>query len=98
MSLDSTSGLLCRKLSARTGRGVAWSQPSVTDLGSGTLDTIAVCSSTLPKLKLDGNHEGPRILIRPDGYIAHIGPKQFGEYAGRPTHVVQGALLESSHR
>jgi 2-polyprenyl-6-methoxyphenol hydroxylase-like FAD-dependent oxidoreductase len=40
--------------------------------------------------------EGPRILIRPDGYIAHIGSQQFGEYAGRPTHQVQGARLESS--
>jgi hypothetical protein len=39
---------------------------------------------------------GPRILIRPDGYIAHVGSKQFGEYAGRPTHVVQGAVFESS--
>lgn len=33
--------------------------------------------------------KGPRILIRPDGYIAHIGSEQFGEYAGRPTHVVE---------
>jgi 2-polyprenyl-6-methoxyphenol hydroxylase-like FAD-dependent oxidoreductase len=29
--------------------------------------------------------EGPRILIRPDGYIAHIGSTQFAEYAGEPT-------------
>jgi 2-polyprenyl-6-methoxyphenol hydroxylase-like FAD-dependent oxidoreductase len=42
--------------------------------------------------------DGLRILIRPDGYIAHIGSEQFGEYAGRPTHVVQGTLLESSQR
>jgi hypothetical protein len=28
--------------------------------------------------------EGPRILIRPDGYIAHIGETQFREYAGAP--------------
>jgi hypothetical protein len=28
--------------------------------------------------------EGPRILIRPDGYIAHIGSTQFAEYAGEP--------------
>ena len=42
--------------------------------------------------------EGPRILIRPDGYIAHIGSEHFGEYAGRPTHVVQAAVSESSHR
>ena len=41
--------------------------------------------------------EGPRILIRPDGYIAHIGSKHIGEYAGTPTRVVQGALPESSH-
>jgi 2-polyprenyl-6-methoxyphenol hydroxylase-like FAD-dependent oxidoreductase len=40
--------------------------------------------------------EGPRILIRPDGYIAHIGSKHFEEYAGSPTHVVQGAGLASS--
>jgi 2-polyprenyl-6-methoxyphenol hydroxylase-like FAD-dependent oxidoreductase len=41
--------------------------------------------------------EGLRILIRPDGYIAHIGSKQFGEYAGRPTHVVQGEAFYSRH-
>ena len=29
--------------------------------------------------------EGPRILVRPDGYIAHIGQKPFKEYAGEPT-------------
>uniref|UniRef100_UPI0015D800A8 FAD-dependent monooxygenase n=1 Tax=Nevskia soli TaxID=418856 RepID=UPI0015D800A8 len=29
--------------------------------------------------------EGHWILIRPDGYIAHIGSKRFGEYAGQPT-------------
>jgi 2-polyprenyl-6-methoxyphenol hydroxylase-like FAD-dependent oxidoreductase len=28
---------------------------------------------------------GPRILIRPDGYIAHIGATHFAEYAGAPT-------------
>ncbi len=39
--------------------------------------------------------DGPRILIRPDGYIAHIGSQQVGEYAGGPTHVVQGAALYS---
>ena len=27
--------------------------------------------------------EGPRLLIRPDGYIAHIGTTHFAEYAGR---------------
>lgn len=42
--------------------------------------------------------EGPRILIRPDGYIAHIGSQHFGEYAGRPTHVVRGGVLASSGR
>jgi 2-polyprenyl-6-methoxyphenol hydroxylase-like FAD-dependent oxidoreductase len=42
--------------------------------------------------------EGRRILIRPDGYIAHIGSKPFGEYAGRPTRVVQCAVGESSLR
>jgi hypothetical protein len=29
--------------------------------------------------------EGPRILIRLDGYIAHIGSTHFAEYAGAPT-------------
>jgi 2-polyprenyl-6-methoxyphenol hydroxylase-like FAD-dependent oxidoreductase len=29
--------------------------------------------------------EGPRIPIRPDGYIAHIGSTHFAEYAGGPT-------------
>jgi 2-polyprenyl-6-methoxyphenol hydroxylase-like FAD-dependent oxidoreductase len=29
--------------------------------------------------------QGPRILIRPDGYIAHIGSTHFAEYAGAPT-------------
>jgi 2-polyprenyl-6-methoxyphenol hydroxylase-like FAD-dependent oxidoreductase len=32
---------------------------------------------------------GPRILIRPDGYIAAIGAIPFKEYAGEPTHHVQ---------
>ncbi len=35
---------------------------------------------------------GPRILIRPDGYIAHIGSTRFGEYAGRPTRQVRGMM------
>jgi 2-polyprenyl-6-methoxyphenol hydroxylase-like FAD-dependent oxidoreductase len=35
---------------------------------------------------------GPRILIRPDGYIAHIGSTHFGEYAGEPTRQVRGTL------
>jgi 2-polyprenyl-6-methoxyphenol hydroxylase-like FAD-dependent oxidoreductase len=30
---------------------------------------------------------GPRILIRPDGYIAHIGSTHFAEYAGVPTRL-----------
>lgn len=32
--------------------------------------------------------EGPRILIRPDGYIAHIGTTHFAEYAGEPTRQI----------
>jgi 2-polyprenyl-6-methoxyphenol hydroxylase-like FAD-dependent oxidoreductase len=32
---------------------------------------------------------GLRVLIRPDGYIAHIGSTHFVEYAGISTHVVQ---------
>jgi 2-polyprenyl-6-methoxyphenol hydroxylase-like FAD-dependent oxidoreductase len=36
--------------------------------------------------------EGSRILIRPDGYIAHIGQKQFREYAGEPTEMVAGSI------
>jgi 2-polyprenyl-6-methoxyphenol hydroxylase-like FAD-dependent oxidoreductase len=33
---------------------------------------------------------GPRILIRPDGYIAHIGATHFAEYAGEPTRQIFG--------
>jgi len=47
--------------------------------------------------RLRGSHasefvtpEGPRILIRPDGYIAHIGFTHFAEYAGEPTRQVLG--------
>jgi 2-polyprenyl-6-methoxyphenol hydroxylase-like FAD-dependent oxidoreductase len=47
--------------------------------------------------RLRGSHaselvtpEGPRILIRPDGYIAHIGLTHFAEYAGEPTRQVLG--------
>ena len=47
--------------------------------------------------RLRGSHatefvtpEGPRILIRPDGYIAHIGLTHFAEYAGEPTRPVFG--------
>jgi 2-polyprenyl-6-methoxyphenol hydroxylase-like FAD-dependent oxidoreductase len=36
--------------------------------------------------------EGTRILIRPDGYIAHIGSTHFPEYAGEPTHQVRGTM------
>ncbi|HTC89330.1 MAG TPA: FAD-dependent monooxygenase [Bryobacteraceae bacterium] len=34
-------------------------------------------------------HDGSRILIRPDGYIAHIGSTHFAEYAGEPTRHLQ---------
>jgi 2-polyprenyl-6-methoxyphenol hydroxylase-like FAD-dependent oxidoreductase len=36
--------------------------------------------------------EGLRILIRPDGYIAHIGSTHFPEYAGEPTRQIHGAM------
>jgi 2-polyprenyl-6-methoxyphenol hydroxylase-like FAD-dependent oxidoreductase len=42
--------------------------------------------------------EGPRILIRPDGYIAHIGQKQFKEYAGEPTKMITGSVSMTNHR
>lgn len=42
--------------------------------------------------------EGPRILIRPDGYIAHIGEEQFREYAGEPTETVTGSVYGTNHR
>jgi 2-polyprenyl-6-methoxyphenol hydroxylase-like FAD-dependent oxidoreductase len=38
--------------------------------------------------------EGLRILIRPDGYIAHIGLKQFDEYAGEPILHIQGTISQ----
>jgi hypothetical protein len=41
---------------------------------------------------------GPRILIRPDGYIAHIGQKQFKEYAGESTETVAGSISLINHR
>jgi len=41
---------------------------------------------------------GQRILIRPDGYIAHIGVKHFGEYAGEPTQAIEGAVSLQSRR
>ncbi len=36
--------------------------------------------------------EGPKLLIRPDGYIAHIGTTHFSEYAGAPTRSIRGTL------
>ena len=42
--------------------------------------------------------EGPRILIRPDRYIAHIGSAHFAEYAGELTRHVRGAIPELSLR
>jgi 2-polyprenyl-6-methoxyphenol hydroxylase-like FAD-dependent oxidoreductase len=39
---------------------------------------------------------GARILIRPDGYVAHIGSTRFGEYAGAPTHQVCGPAAASA--
>jgi hypothetical protein len=36
--------------------------------------------------------EGPRILIRPDGYIAHIGMTHFAEYAGEPARQIRSAV------
>ncbi len=42
--------------------------------------------------------EGPRILIRPDGYIAHIGPKHFSEYVGEPTRQLQGTVSKLNRR
>lgn len=40
--------------------------------------------------------EGPRILIRPDGYIAHIGMKHFAEYAGKATQAIKGSVSVTS--
>jgi 2-polyprenyl-6-methoxyphenol hydroxylase-like FAD-dependent oxidoreductase len=42
--------------------------------------------------------EGSRILIRPDGYIAHIGLKQFAEYAGELTQCIQGSISQIRRR
>ena len=36
--------------------------------------------------------DGLRILVRPDGYIAHIGTTHFAEYAGEPTREIRCAL------
>jgi 2-polyprenyl-6-methoxyphenol hydroxylase-like FAD-dependent oxidoreductase len=35
---------------------------------------------------------GPRLLVRPDGYIAHIGTTHFTEYAGEPTRSIHGTV------
>ncbi len=35
--------------------------------------------------------QGTRILIRPDGYIAHIGSTHFTEYAGEPTRQIRAS-------
>jgi hypothetical protein len=42
--------------------------------------------------------EGPRILIRPDGHIAHIGRNQCREYAGEPTKTVVGSISVTNQR
>ena len=41
---------------------------------------------------------GPRILVRPDGYVAHIGPTHFAEYAGEPTREIQCAAPKPGRR
>jgi len=41
---------------------------------------------------------GPRILIRPDGYIAHIGEEHFTEYAGEPTLTLTGSVYGTNRR
>ena len=42
--------------------------------------------------------EGQRILIRPDGYIAHIGKEHFSKYAGEPTKVIKAPVSLPSCR
>jgi 2-polyprenyl-6-methoxyphenol hydroxylase-like FAD-dependent oxidoreductase len=42
--------------------------------------------------------DGPRILIRPDGYIAHIGTEHFAEYAGELTRHARGTMPQLSIR
>lgn len=42
--------------------------------------------------------DGPRILIRPDGYIAHIGSTHFAEYAGQPTQQVCSTIPQLNCR
>ena len=42
--------------------------------------------------------DGSRILIRPDGYIAHIGSAHFAEYAGELTRHARGTMPQLSIR
>ncbi len=42
--------------------------------------------------------EGAGILIRPDGYIAHIGEEQFREYAGEPTKTILSPVGVTEHQ
>lgn len=42
--------------------------------------------------------EGVNILIRPDGYIAHIGTSRFPDYAGEPTYQVGVAIPQLTRR
>lgn len=42
--------------------------------------------------------DGHRVLIRPDGYIAHIGTTHYAEYAGEPVRQVRCALPNNSRR
>jgi 2-polyprenyl-6-methoxyphenol hydroxylase-like FAD-dependent oxidoreductase len=42
--------------------------------------------------------EGLRILVRPDGYVAHIGSTHFAEYAGLPTRRLSSAVPQLSRR
>lgn len=42
--------------------------------------------------------EGLRVLIRPDGYIAHIGPAHFAEYAGEPVREIHVASPHINRR
>jgi 2-polyprenyl-6-methoxyphenol hydroxylase-like FAD-dependent oxidoreductase len=59
--------------------------------GNRLFDHLRGCHAT--EFVSDG---GMRILIRPDGYIASIGSREFGEYAGERTHVVQAAPQDKS--
>ena len=42
--------------------------------------------------------QGTGILIRPDGYIAHIGQEQIREYAGEPTRIIAGPVSLTEHQ